>query len=73
MKQHKIRSAALWLDHITQAHTDDSKKRRKFIGEVEDNMKFYQEKIVEQKLARQGHKKRLFLQRKQFDAMYLKA
>jgi len=41
LKQHKIRSSALWLDHITQAHTDDRKKRRVKISEVEENMRFY--------------------------------
>ena len=34
----KVRSVALWLDHITQAHTDDSKKRKGKISEIEDNM-----------------------------------
>lgn len=46
---HKIRHAALWLDHITQAHTDDFKKRQKVINEVDDNVKFMQDKLVLEK------------------------
>ena len=48
----KIRSAALWLDHITQEHTDDAKRRRVVIQEVDDNMKFLHEKLLHEKHVR---------------------
>ena len=69
----KIRSAALWLDHITQAHTDEAKRRQSYIGEVDDNMKFLHEKLMYEKSVRQKHKVRLYKSRKEFDSLYLKA
>jgi len=66
----KIRSAALWLDHITQEHTDDAKKRKKKMGEVEDNLKFLHEKLIVEKTARHRLKKNIFSQRKEFDSLY---
>ena len=52
MRLHKIRHAALWLDHITQAHTNDAKKRSRLIDEVDDDVKFMQEKMVIEKANR---------------------
>ena len=69
----KVKSAALWLDHITQEHTDDAKKRKKQIGEVEDNLKFLHEKLMVEKQVRQRLKKNIYNQRKEFDTLYLRA
>ena len=51
-KLKKIRSAAFWLDQITQAHTDDHKKRRSHITEAEENMRFMNEKLMQEKVNR---------------------
>ena len=51
-KLKKIRSAAFWLDTITQAHTDDAKKKRNHILVAEDNMRFMNEKLMHEKLIR---------------------
>ena len=70
MRLHKIRHAALWLDHITQAHSNDTKIRTRLIAEVDDDVKFMQDKMVIEKANRQEIKKRLFVQRKNFDHLY---
>ncbi len=70
---HKIRSSAFWLDHITQAHTDNSKMRRSRIKSVEEDMKFLQEKLIYEKTVRQKFKKTLYYQRKEFDSLYHQA
>lgn len=51
-KLDRIKSSALWLDHVTQIHTDDSKERRLKIGDVEDNLSFLNEKLMYEKMLR---------------------
>ena len=53
MFQHKldtIKSAALWLDHVTQIHTDDHKERKNKITVIEDNLSFLSEKLMYEKM-----------------------
>ena len=53
MFQHKldtIKSAALWLDHDTQIHTDDHKDRKNKITVIEDNLSFLSEKLMYEKM-----------------------
>lgn len=69
----KIRSAALWLDFITQKHTDAEKARKGRITVIQDDMEFFSEKLIVEKAVRQRHKTKLMHQMKEFDSLYLKA
>jgi hypothetical protein len=43
------------------------------ISEVEDDMQFFSEKLCSEKMVRNTHKSKLYVQRKEFDSLYLKA
>jgi len=54
-------------------HTEEAKKRKKVISEIDYDMQFYSEKLCAEKRVRHEYKSKLFQQRKEFDSLYLKA
>ena len=66
----KIKSAALWLDSITVAHSEYEKKLTKRINIVSENMVFLETRLCEEKLKRGDLKKENFESRREFDSLY---